>query len=34
MDDALDVVGLHVGRLWFRTEPEDALPDMLEMSIV
>ena len=30
MDDALDVVGLHVGQLSFRTEPEDALPVMLD----
>ena len=30
VDDALDVVGLHVGQLWFRTEPEDALPVMLD----
>ena len=28
--DALDVVGLHVGQLWFRTEPVDALPVMLD----
>ena len=30
MDDALVVVGLHVGQLWFRTEPEDALPVMID----
>ena len=30
VDDALDVVGLHVGQLWFRTEPEDVLPVMLD----
>ena len=30
VDDALDVVDLHVGQLWFRTEPEDALPVMLD----
>ena len=30
VDDALDVVGLHVGQLWFRTEPDDVLPVMLD----
>ena len=30
VDDALDVVGLHVGQLWFRTELEDVLPAMLD----
>ena len=30
VDNALDVVGLHVGQLWFRTDPEDALPVMLD----
>ena len=30
LDDALDVVGLHVGQLWFQTELEDVLPVMLD----
>ena len=30
VDDALDVVGLHVGQLWFRMESEGALPVMLD----
>ena len=30
VDNTLDVVGLHVGQLWFRTDPEDALPVMLD----
>ena len=30
VDDALDMVGLHVGQLWFRTDQEDAVPVMLD----
>ena len=30
VDDALEVVGLHVGQWWFRMEPEDASPVMLD----
>ena len=30
VDSALDVVGVNVGQLWFRTDPEDALPVMLD----
>ena len=30
VDDALNVVGLHFGQLWFRTEPEDVLLVMLD----
>ena len=30
VDNVLDVVGLHVGQLWFRTDPQDALPVMLD----
>ena len=30
VDYALDVVGLRFGQLWFRTDPEDAVPVMLD----
>ena len=30
VDYALDVVGLRVRQLWFRTDPEDAVPVMLD----
>ena len=30
VDNALDVVGLHVGQWWFQTDPEDVLPVMLD----
>ena len=30
MDNALDVVGLHVGQLWFRTDSEGVLPLMID----
>ena len=30
VDNALDVVGLHVGQLWFRTDSEDVLPLMID----
>ena len=30
LDNALDVVGLHVGQLWFRTDSEDILPLMID----
>ena len=30
VDDALDMVGLHVGQSHFRTDSEDALPGLLE----
>ena len=34
VDYALDVVGLHVGQLWFRTDLEDVSPMMTDEDSV